>query len=109
MDVSIIEGAVSAVIAVIGGAVAIGVGRARRRKSEKVAEERRGQRARRVATVPPTKRRSEAGCSRAPASRRADGSTAGADEWQCQRAVTFCLMTQNILGWLERLRFSPGA
>jgi hypothetical protein len=55
---------VSAAIAVIGGVVAIGrwrVERARRRKSEKVAEERRVQRARRAAAVRPTTRRSDGG------------------------------------------------
>lgn len=64
MDVGTIAGVVSAAIAVMGGAVAVGrwsVGRARRRKSEKVAEERRGQRARRAAAVRSTKRRSGGG------------------------------------------------
>jgi hypothetical protein len=64
MDAGTIAGVVSAAIAVIGGAVTIGrwsVGRARRRKSEKVTEERRIQRARRVAAVRPKKRRSDGG------------------------------------------------
>jgi hypothetical protein len=64
MDVSTIAGVVRAAIAVIGGAVAIGrwsVGRVRRRKCEKVAEERRVQRARRVAAVRSTRRRSDGG------------------------------------------------
>lgn len=64
MDVGTIAGVVSAAIAVMGGVLAVGrwsVGRARRRKSEKVAEECRVQRARRAAAVRPTKRRSGGG------------------------------------------------
>ena len=64
MDISTIAGVVSAAIAVIGGAVAVGrwsTGRVRRRKRDKVAEERRAQRARRAAAVRPTKRQSDGG------------------------------------------------
>jgi hypothetical protein len=64
MDAGTIAGLVSAAIAVIGGAVAIGrwsVGRARRRKSQKVAEERRVQRSHRASAVSPKKRRSDGG------------------------------------------------